>query len=162
MTDAVFADSTTYEIVRTTVTLNSPQPTTLYCTLDDADVYLTTVLNTEVWDLSTDVLRTKALAQATRIIRALNIPDFDTFSKVPADIKAATVEIALKLLDGFDPETELHNATIKSFAFDKLYQSNKDQETPLHIIAGVPSIVAFNILRRYMPDITTVRLCRTD
>lgn len=132
-----------------------------YATLDEADTYLEGVLNTEAWDLSTDVLRTKALKQATRIIKSLSVPVYED-PDIPQDYKSATVEIALKLLEGVDPEIELRNMSIASFSFDKLSQSNKNGETPLHIIAGVPSITAFNILRCYMPDVTTVHLRRTD
>ena len=131
----------------------------LYATLEDADTYLENVLNTEAWDLSTDVLRTKALGQATRSILALNIPEYEV---VPTDYRDATIEIALKLLEGFDPEIEMYNRSVASFGFDNLKQTNKSDEVPLHIIAGIPSIVAFNLLRRYMPDINTVRLGRVD
>ena len=133
-----------------------------YATLDEADKYLTGVLNTEPWDLSTDVLRTKALIQATRSIQALNVPVFDDPLLVPEDFKIATTEIALKLLDGYDPEVEMYNTGIKSLGFDKLQQTNKSDEVPLHIIAGIPSISAFNILKAYMPDITTIHLGRAN
>lgn len=133
-----------------------------YATLDEADEHLAGVLNTEPWDLSTDVLRTKALMQATRSIQALNVPSYDDVLLVPEDFKIATTEIALKLLDGFDPEVEIHNAGIKSLGFDKLQQTNKSEEIPLHILAGIPSIIAFNILRAHMPDITTIHLGRAD
>jgi hypothetical protein len=155
------SDMADYTITRTTVEIQQPTPTVLYSTLEDADFYLESVLNTEAWDLSNDKLRTKALGQATKIIQSLNVPTFVSYNEVPDDIKAATVEIALKLLDGVDPEAEYKAATVKSMSFDKISQTNMVKEVPLHIIAGVPSVSAFNILRRYMPDLTTVRLART-
>jgi len=134
----------------------------MYVTLDEADLYLEAVMYTDPWDLSTDILRTKAIKASQKIIEALNTTGTLVDGAPVQDIKDATVEIALKLLDGYDPELEMHNATIKEMEFDRLRQTNKSGETPLHIIAGVPSIIAFNILRRYMPDITTVRLSRID
>ena len=134
----------------------------MWVTLDEADTYLESVMITEPWDLSTDTLRTKAIKAAQKIIEALNTVDILVDGEPVALIKDATVEIALKLLDGVDPETELYNYTIKEMEFDRLKQTNKSGETPLHVIAGVPSVIAFNILRRFMPDITTVRLSRTD
>ena len=134
----------------------------MWVTLDEADTYLESVMITEPWDLSTDTLRTKAIKAAQKIIEALNTVDILVDGEPVALIKDATVEIALKLLNGVDPETELYNYTIKEMEFDRLKQTNKSGETPLHVIAGVPSVIAFNILRRFMPDITTVRLSRTD
>ena len=134
----------------------------MYLTLDEADIYLESVMNTEPWDLSTDVLRTKAIKAAQKIIESLSLTGTIVDGEPVAAIKDATVEIALRLLDGIDPETEMYNQTVKELEFDRLKQTNKSGETPLHIIAGVPSITAFNILRRFMPDITTVRLSRTD
>ena len=132
-----------------------------YATLAEADTYLETVLNTEVWDLSTDVLRTKALKQATRMIQSLNLPDF--VDPVDPTIIAATTEIAMKLLDGYDPELELAAASIQSLSFDGLQQSNKvREETNLHILAGIPSAYAFNLLRAFMPQPNTVKLNRAD
>lgn len=135
----------------------------MYLTLDEADIYLEAVMVTEAWDLSTDVLRTKSIKAAQRIIEALNtFGTLDENGDPVALIKDATIEIALKLLEGVDPATELYNYTIKEMEFDRLKQTNKSGETPLHVIAGVPSIIAFNILRRFMPDLTTVRMSRTD
>lgn len=132
-----------------------------YATLDEADTYLESVLVTEVWDLSTDILRTKALKQATRLIQGINVPVF--VDPIPANIIAATVEIALKLLAGYDPELELENASIASTVFAGVKRANKlDEEIPLHIIAGIPSSYAFSILRGYMGNLTTVRLNRAD
>ena len=134
----------------------------MYLTLDEADIYLESVMNTEPWDLSTDILRTKAIKAAQKIIESLSLTGTIVDGEPVAAIKDATVEIALRLLDGIDPETEAYNHTIKELEFDRLKQTNKSGATPLHVIAGVPSITAFNILRRFMPDITTVRLSRTD
>ena len=135
----------------------------MYVTLEEADIYLESVMNTEPWDLSTDLIRTKSIKASQKIIEALNtVGTLDEFGEPVALIKDATIEIALKLLDGVDPETELYNYTIKEMEFDRLKQTNKSGETPLHVIAGVPSVTAFNILRRFMPDLTTVRLNRTD
>lgn len=132
-----------------------------YATLEEADLYLESVLDTEPWDYSTDIKRTKALKQATRMIQALNIPTFE--APIPQDIINATVAIAIRFLDGYDPELELENASVASMTFGSIKQANKlDEEIPLHVLAGIPSAYAFNILKRYMPDLTTVRLNRID
>ena len=131
-----------------------------YATLEEADLYLESVLDTESWDLSTDARRTKALKQATRMIQALNVPDF--VAPVPQDIIAATVEIATRLLGGFDPDLELDGLAVQSITFDGVKQVNGNNEVQLHVLAGIPSAYAFNILRAYMPNLNTIRLSRTD
>lgn len=160
--------------------------TNQFVTLDEADTYLLTVLDTEAWDLSTDSKRAKALKQATRMIKALAVPDFmatanDALTKIaslgaepipaellaqsvmPEDIIAATVEIALKLLDGYDVELEFANASIASVSFNSIKQDNKTkEEIPLHVIAGIPSAYAFSLLRGYMPNSKTVHLNRVN
>lgn len=132
----------------------------MYATLDEADAYLESVLDTDAWDYSTDVRRTKALKQATNIIKSLNIPSFE--EPYPQDIKDATVEIALALLAGKDPEQALEDASLQSVSFNTLKKTFKQGETPLHILAGVPSAKAFNLLKGYMPNPTTVHLSRIN
>ena len=136
-----------------------------YATLAEADTYLECVLNKDAWELTTDARRTTALAQATNNIRALNVPDFSDvtlYPTVPQNIIDATTEIALKLLEGYDPEFELEQSRVKSQTFDRIKQVNKEGEISLHIIAGVASSTAFRILLQYLPNPTTVRLDRLD
>jgi len=134
----------------------------MYVTPDEAQTYVDAVMNPEPWELSTDSLRTRAIKSAQRIIESLNTSGTLVDGEPTDEIKDATILIAIELLDGADPDLDQYNATIKELQFDRLRQTNKSGETPLHIIAGVPSTKAFNILRRYMPDITTVRLGRTS
>ena len=59
-------------------------------------------------------------------------------------------EIALKLLEGYNPDEELELSRIKSHTFDRIKQVNKEGKTPLHVIAGIPSATAFRLLQKYM------------
>ena len=131
-----------------------------FATLDEADTYFESVLFKEAWLLSNDADRTTALAQATRIIETVNYSDF--VAPYPQDVIDATSEIALKLLEGFNPDEELELSRIKSHTFDRIKQVNKEGETPLHIIAGIPSATAFRLLHKYLPNQNTVRLDRVD
>ena len=146
------------DVSQTVIAVDSASGVYEAVSLEEADVYLETVLNTDAWDYSEDKVRLKALKQATRIIKGLNIAQPER-----NDMVTCVVEIALKLLEGVDPESELANAAIASVSFNGVKQDNNTRhETPLHVIAGVPSAYAFSILIKYMPNPTTVRLDRCD
>jgi hypothetical protein len=106
-----------------------------YTTITEAKVYFNDRLNVNAWECATNDQRRRALAQATQIIDRLNFsgcptePDTtiqtnqfprDGDLVIPGDIKNATSEIALALLDGVDPEVEYENLTLRSQAYGGL------------------------------------------
>jgi hypothetical protein len=104
-----------------------------YATMDEADTYFSTRLNTTFWDAATDSDKTKALTMATRAIDRLSFvgwkvddsqvnewPRYDTLNGlqiggiIPDDILIACCEIALSLLEGKTIEMEIEGFSITS------------------------------------------------
>jgi len=145
-----------------------------YATIDDANNYFAGRLNTEDWDEATSVNQDKALIQSTRIIDRLNILGIkastsqtlqfprDSDTTVPQDIKDATCEIALALLQGIDPELEFENLDVVSQGFGAVKNTYGRATTKEHISAGVPSSVAWRYLKPYLRDVRTITIARVS
>lgn len=143
-----------------------------YLTIVDAQDYFDERLHTEAWDSAEDVDRDKALAMATKLIDRINYLgektdssqelQFPRFSdtEVPQDILNACAEIALKLLEGFDPEMEFENLLMVSQGYANVRSTYDRSRVPEHIVAGIPSIIAWRFLKPYIRDEKTVDLYR--
>lgn len=142
-----------------------------YITVDEADTYFSTKLNTATWDTATTAEKTKALAEATARINRLNFysdkylasqdNEFPrgTNASVPTNILDACAEIAIKLLDGFDEDEEiakLYN-TAESWGSMRIVRR---EFSPDYISAGIPSVVAWRLLLPYLRDPKSVRMYR--
>jgi len=155
-----------------------------YLTPEDAQEYADERLNAEAWDDAVDedgssfgqpgTLTYKALAMATKIIDRLNYrgDKYDsgqenqfprgTDTTVPTDIEEACFEIALALLDGIDPQLEGENLRMKSQGYANV-RSTYDSDMPApHMVAGVPSLVAWRYLVPYLRDVGMVDMLRTS
>jgi hypothetical protein len=145
-----------------------------YITVSEAQTYFNDRLDTDPWDCATSTNKSKALSMATKIIDRLNYQgckatdaqelqfprDDDTV--VPQDIKDATAEIALALLDGVDPEMEYQNLSMTSQAYGKV-KSNYDRSiVQEHVLVGLPSITAWRLVKPYVRDPRTVDLNRVS
>jgi len=128
-------------------------------TLDEADAFIEYELNTDVWDVANDRRRMAALMKASSIIRNLNI---DECYYMHNNIKHATVLIAIQLLSGVDPESLLSNDNVVTSTIGVVSKSLRTTETAQHIIAGVPSHTAWNMLVPFLNNQTSVRLSRVD
>ena len=72
---------------------------------------------------------------------------------VPDDIRRACYEIAYSLLDGIDPATELENLAVTAHGYGLVRTHFERSQTPQeHILNGVPSVTAWNILRPFLRD----------
>ncbi len=131
-----------------------------YCTIQDAQYYFDRLVFTDDWDEATAETREVALNEATDLVSALDIPTYVTYADVPEDIQIATADIALKLLEGYDMSVEQHEATLDYQTRGKLKVTNAKKEIPLHIVAGIPSIPAWEILSGYLNITTTIRVDR--
>jgi hypothetical protein len=149
-------------------------PINIYGSLSRANIYFDDRLNSEVWENSIAASRHKSLIMATRIIDRLNFEGqkFDeeqplqfprgNETTVPLDIEYAAYEIAIILLDGFDLEQELNNANVTSDAFSGVRTTYSDSSYREHIIAGIPSVIAWNYLKPYLRDPRQVNLSRVN
>ncbi len=146
-----------------------------YATIAEAQAYFDSRLNTDAWDEAVnDAERTKALAMATTLIDRLNFRGEKADSEqelqfprgndteVPQDIKDATAEIALALLDGVDPELEFDNLRMKSQAYGVVRSTYDSERAPEHYVAGIPSSIAWRFLKPYLRNVFTVGLDRVS
>ena len=148
-----------------------------YISVNDAQDYFDTRLNSEAWDehtVSGDNSQEKALAQATRIIDRLNSQGNNSDSEqanqfprsgdsvVPEDIEIACCEIALALLDGVDPDIEMENLSMTSEAYGQTRINYDRSGAAEHILAGVPSATAWRYLKPYLRDSRYVLLSRVN
>ena len=99
--------------------------------------------------------------RAAEASQELEFPrDGDTL--VPEDIKIACFEIAYALLDGVDPDLELENLGVTNQGYGGVKTAyNRDQQPIEHILHGIPSAMAWRILKPFLRDgraVTTVRV----
>lgn len=71
-------------------------------------------------------------------------------ASVPQDIEYATYEIAIKLLDGIDPDLEAVNVAKTSQGFSSARTTYDRAFVLAHIAAGIPSFSAWKLLRQYL------------
>jgi hypothetical protein len=147
---------------------------TPYISISAAVDYFALRLNTEAWDRADATNQEKALAMATDAINRLNFVGEMTDSnqenqfprggdtEVPQDIQEACAELAMRLLDGVDPELEFENLSMVSQGYSNV-RSTYDRTTPAeHVVAGIVSITAWRKLKPYLRDSRTVELHRVS
>lgn len=143
---------------------------TPYADVDLANEYFTTRLDTRDWDMATETEKLKALKMATRFINNLKFKGYKAISTqenefprseseygnisaiIPNEIKIATCEIAIQLINEIDIEQEINNLYITSNSFASVSTGKGLGIVPEHIRAGIPSIVAWHYLRPYLID----------
>lgn len=79
---------------------------------------------------------------------------------VPVDIKIATCEVAYKLIDGVDPDEEINRLATESQGFSNVKTIYNRKYLQEHMLAGIPSPLAWQHLRPYLRDPRTVRVTR--
>jgi hypothetical protein len=144
----------------------------MYGNLTGAINYFSTRLNTQPWDDATRDERLKAIRQSTRLIDRLNFVGTQSVAdqplqfprggdtEVPSAIELACYEIALKLLDGVDPDMEIDNLGARSLGFDGVRNTYDRSIVLEHLRNGIPSATAWVYLKPYMHDPLTLRLSR--
>jgi hypothetical protein len=154
---------------------------TPYININWADDYFESRLDSDLWDNTSDSQKTKALAEATRIINRLafkgiklsinQVLQFPRIiitetnntiiqAEIPDDIKIACVEIAYSLLSGIDVEQEIRNIGTESRSYvasKVIYQANFVHE---HFRAGVPSAIAWQYLKPYLVNPLNLTIIR--
>ena len=147
---------------------------TPYITEEDADAYFDERLRTSPWDDTTESSgdRLRALKEATRLIDRLNFKGDKTSSTqerefpreeettVPTDIQYACAEIALKLLDDFDPDMEVENLGIVSQGISTVKSTYDRSYVMDHLRAGIPSATAWSYLVPYLADSNAINVNR--
>jgi len=149
---------------------------TPYITEDDADTYFDEQLFTDAWDdtLESSGDRNRALIQATKIIDRLNFAGDKTSetqenefpreedTTVPLDIQYACAEIAIKLLDGINPDMEVENLGLVSQGISTV-KTTYDRSFVLdYMREGIPSAQAWAYLRPYLINPNTIDISRVS
>jgi hypothetical protein len=141
----------------------------MYGTVSDADSYFNNErLFADAWINATTAEKTKALKQASNAINRLSFvgtrydtTDFFNPSTVPADIKKATYECAISLLEGIDVNVEIENIPTVSQGFGNARVTYDRAYVLEHFRAGIPSAVAWNYLKPYLsPDALQIDISR--
>lgn len=147
---------------------------TQYISLEDATLYFDDRLNSQVWYDAEPNDQSRALKTATRMIDRLNFIGSRTSTTqalqfprggdttIPSDIKYACCEIAYALLDGIDVEKEIENLDMVSQGIGNVRSTYARTSKPAHILAGIPSIVAWRYLLPYLPDPRIVTVTRVN
>lgn len=177
------------EIFTDGVPITQASFTNSYVTLDEAQDYFDARLSTDAWDDAEDTDKQKSLYQATRLIDRLNFeglkwdpvqvlefprrytvtidwttqpPTYTPVNEqvVPLEIKIATCEIALYLLDGVDPEQELNNLSSTSQGYGSIRESYDRTIRSEHYRAGIPSAVAWTYLKPFLHDAAQISFVR--
>jgi len=146
-----------------------------YMTNEEADTYMATYrLITSAWDNASEGDQTKALAIATRMIDQLafdgdkndddQVQQFPRGSDtvVPTEIKEACAECAYSILDGVDVEFEYDNLRANSMGFANVRSSQNSGMVPEHKVAGIPSYIAWMLLKPFLRTGGSVTLMRTS
>jgi hypothetical protein len=144
-----------------------------YGTVNDADDFFSQHLNTSAWFDTSPTDRAKALLGATELIDRLNYVGDKTDpnqalefprngdTDVPTPILQACYWIALRLIDGIDPETEaeLINISQNTWAATTTYDRSF---VPRRIAAGIPSDRAWQLLYPYLRDPGAIQIFRSN
>jgi hypothetical protein len=145
----------------------------MYIDLSEADTFFNDfVLDSDAWDIAEDNKKTVALNEATLLIDRLNYAGYKADSvqalqfprgadtEVPEDIKRACCYIALELLDGINLDFEFNNLFLKQHSYGGAASTYDRSSHAEHVIAGIPSIRAWRLLRPYLRDPRQIKVDR--
>lgn len=139
---------------------------TAYATIEAAETYFTSVLDTEPWDDAEPEMRQKALYAATRMIDGLRVrrphseeKNFD--EPAPTDVQRACAQIALDILDGFE-QSDFEDNDLIAEGYGNIRDTHDSNAVMMHRWLGLSSYAAFILLRPYLEfgaeDVTIQRV----
>lgn len=145
-----------------------------YGSLSDADNYFYLHEKHDDWNVFTREQKLRFLVSASRRIDRLNFigqkADSDQFLQfprtgdtvVPYQIEQATYEVALRLGEGIDPDTEADNLSRTSEGYGMTKTTYDRSFVPDYIRAGIPSQTAWNLLFPFLRSILNVEIVRSS
>lgn len=113
----------------------------------DAEVYFYNRLWSSAWEEASEHDKEKALIMASKAINQLSLMPLET---VPQDLKDASCEIAIALLDGIDPEREFENLGMISQGYANIRSTYDRTIRQEHIESGIVSIRAWQLIKPYL------------
>lgn len=146
----------------------------MYLTTNECNTYLEGKYHNYAWVAATEAARTKAIITAGRLMDSLAYTGEKTdeaqehqFPRngdtvIPTDIKNACAEITFHILDGFDAEKELASLSLTSQGFASARSTWDRNIVPEHLRYGIPSAVAWGILKKQLRDVEAVQLTKVS
>jgi hypothetical protein len=155
-----------------------------YGTVGDADLYHNNRITSKKWRTANPDDKRRALIQATQMIDRLNFAGEKVDSSqtlqfprkniwvsngelattqdvnIPQDIKFATYLVALKLIEGYDPEHEARALAMNMQKYQSVQAIFERKFIPENQVAGIPSAEAWGFLRPYLRDPRQLELLR--
>lgn len=155
-------------------TVANKKTTPHYGSLVDADNYFYAHPQYSLWNEQERDDKWRFLVAATRIVDRLNyvgqkasidqqlqFPRCGS-TEIPVPIVQAVYEIALKFAEGFDPDTEARNLSVKSQGYAGSKTDYERSFVPDHMRAGIPSHGAWLLLLPYLRDPNALNLVRNS
>lgn len=158
-----------------------------YGTLSEANNYFDNRLRSVAWKRARKEDKKSAMKEATQMIDCLNFagikadptqvhqfprgpsplhwvhsnsPVRDPDTEVPTDIKNACFEIAMKLIQGYDPDREADILVANSQTFNNVRTVYDRTFVPDYMRAGIPSFRAWSHLQPYLRNPEEIDLVR--
>lgn len=89
-----------------------------------------------------------------------NVTLRDPDTVIPADIKKACFEIAIKLIQGYDPDREADILAVNQQAYSNVRTGYDRSFVPDYMSAGIPSFRAWTYLKPYLRDPNEISFVR--
>jgi hypothetical protein len=154
-----------------------------YGTLSEANNYFDNRLRSVAWKRAKKEDKKSAMHEATLMIDQLNFigiktdPDQvrqfprgpspircvtvrDANTEIPTDIKHACFEIAIKLIQGYDPDREADILAVNQQAYSNVRTGYDRTFVPDYMRAGIPSFRAWTYLKPYLRNPEEIDLVR--
>lgn len=135
-----------------------------YGNLSEANGYHGSMLEGQLWAHTDPARRLQALRSATERIDQLSFKGVKTITSqplefprfgldtIPKQIREATYVLALVLLSGINPDTEQENLRLTSSGFGSIRSERDRDKVPHHIVCGIPSLRAWNLLLPFLSE----------
>lgn len=144
----------------------------IFGSVEGADRYWSEQLSGQLWEIQSLDTKTKALITATRAINRLRFAGSKSVETQPLEyprngeatlpdvLQQATYEEAMELLKGVDPSTEAGNIWVTRRAFGQVRTDYDFHTAPIHVVHGIASFKAWQLLSPLLSPATGVRLRR--
>lgn len=137
-------------------------------TESQAQIYIDKIVESTAWDTATTNERSAALEQASMAVERLNFKDYMDLTSLSEsnakdiDIIYAIAESALRFLEGIDINLELENLRVDAQSFGAVRTTYNAHPKPEYYIHGIPSQVAWNLLRPHLRDGSIIQVRRVS
>lgn len=145
-----------------------------YADRHEANAYFQYRLGTQKWDAASEDDQNAALQMASDDIDKLPLRgfrrsttqlrrfprDYAPDDLVPEAVKFATCELALEYLKGVDPHKEYELLTRREMVYATIREQRHATRVEPHVVAGIPSLRAFNLMVPFLRDERSARLVR--